>query len=149
MERGVVAPHRARRLWPGLAVLVVGGGVVVGLGGGSPPPDKLLVVSGADAAPASCTTTFSITGPGGATSDSDVVSAAREALSAVDVDTLNLAEARDRILAEDRYFTFETMDPQQRDLLIRSEAVGDAVSDALAAQGFGLEGYELHAGASC
>lgn len=148
MEREVVAPPRARWLWPGLAVLVLGGAVAVGLGVGSPPPAKpSLTVSGA--APAACTTTFSITGPGGSTSDSDVVSAAEEALLSVDVDTLDLAEALDRILAEDRYFTFESMDPQQRDLLVRGEAVNDEVSRILAAQGFGPEGYELHAGASC
>lgn len=150
MERGVVAPQRARWLWPGLAVLVLGGAVAVGLGVGSPPPAKpSLTVTGADAAPAACTTTFSIAGPGGATSDSDVVNAAEAALLSVDVDTLDLAEARDRILAEDRYFTFESMDPQQRDLLVRSEAVSEEVSQILAAQGFGPEGYELHAGASC
>jgi hypothetical protein len=150
MEEEVVAPRRARWLRPGLTVLVLGGAFAVGVGVASPPAAKpSITVTGADAAPAACTTTFSITGPGGSTSDSDVVRAAEEALLSVDVDTLDVAEARDRILAEDRYLSFEWMDPQQRDLLVRSEAVNEEVSRILAAQGFGPEGYELFGGASC
>lgn len=137
-------------MWSGLALLALGGVAAAALGGGfRTSGNALLVVSGSELPPAGCTTTFSITGPGASAVDSEVVDAAREALVSIDIRSLDLVAARELIVAERRYDDFEEVDRQQQDLLVRHEAVGEAISEALASRGFGTEGYELLAGASC
>jgi hypothetical protein len=152
MERGAVARSGVRRLWSGVAVLVLGGVVVLGLGlaGRSQSTSgPQLVVSGSQVAPSGCTTTYSITGPGASTSSSAEVAAARDALASTEVAALDLVVARELIVSEGRYEDFEAMDDEQQALLVRHEAVAEAVSGAMVARGFGSEGYELQAGSSC
>lgn len=151
MKRGAVARSGVRWLWWGVAVLA-GAVVVLGLvlvARSQSTSDSTFVVDGSQLAPLGCTTTYSITGPGASTSSSTDVVAARDALASTDVGALDLVKARDLIVAEGRYDDFDAMDDEQQALLVRHEAVAEAVSEAMAARGFGSEGYELQAGSSC